>query len=351
MKIAGSVMKSGVLKLLRNKSSSSLISTVNTQLQNGYCSTINKKGRVLRVRFEQKQLFGPVISDKTESLPKKGDGKKATKYYPKNLEVGSKQEIKVAKASQASEFYWLVQRERMNNSNKFKIYVNNEPTNRTSYEGSESKTASPTIKTWNNDIETDANVNIASREEISQKTRMSTKGAIISAKNLLKEFVVRRTSGKQQMSLNIPFDDIALNSIVNYPLVCKKLCKIQGEELLADTSVRLPSISKVLQATMPESARIALRKWKLGKIEELGLDGFKEYEKQTLQRGKIFHSAIENFLSKGDVPSRDSSIVKLWDSIDNSLNSLKPKPVLLEQPILHADLKYKGIIDNVSIVK
>lgn len=323
MKITKSVMKCGVLKLLRNQSSKAFLSIVNTQTQNGYCSAIDKKGKLLRVRSEQKKLFGPIISDKKEPLPKKRDNKKDVKHFTKG--------INVATASLASEFYWLVQKEMIKSPNKFRIYAQNETTNRTSFK--------------------DANVDVTSREEISQTPSMSPKNAIISAKNLLQEFVIRRTSGKHQMSQEIPFDNIALNTIVNYPLVCKKVSIIQVEELLADTSVRLPSISKVLQATMSESARIALKKWKLGKIKELGLDGFKEYEKATLLRGKDFHSAIENFLNQGDVPSRDSSIVKLWDSIDSSLNNLKLKPFLLEQPILHADLKYKGIIDNVSIVK
>lgn len=89
----------------------------------------------------------------------------------------------------------------------------------------------------------------------------------------------------------------------------------------------------------------------MAKIVELGADGFKQYQEETFSLGKEFHSAIEQYLSNGEAPASDSSINQLWQSVNPSLNELKPKAVLLEQPILHADLKYRGIIDNVSMVK
>lgn len=41
---------------------------------------------------------------------------------------------------------------------------------------------------------------------------------------------------------------------------------------------RIPSVGKILQATMPEPVRKALLKWKLLKIAELGEDGFREMQ-------------------------------------------------------------------------
>lgn len=191
--------------------------------------------------------------------------------------------------------------------------------------------------------------------QMSAAPSVSPVSAIVTAKNLLQQFLQSKRSNEQPSQHNqsqaIPFDDGALKSIVSYPLMCDKKSPHQVHDVLADSSIRLPSISKVLQATMPDSARFALKKWKLAKIAELGLDGFKRYEKETLDKGKDFHLAIEDFLNRGQIPAPDSPIIKLWQSIDHSLSELRPKPVLMEQPILHADLKYKGIIDNVSIVK
>lgn len=99
------------------------------------------------------------------------------------------------------------------------------------------------------------------------------------------------------------------------------------------------------------SGVIALKKWKMAKIAELGADEFKQNEKETFSLGKEFHSAIEQFSSNGEVQESDLSINQLWQSVNQSLNELKPKAVLMEQLILHAKLKYKGIIDNISLVR
>lgn len=53
--------------------------------------------------------------------------------------------------------------------------------------------------------------------------------------------------------------------------------EIVGTERLEQR--QMPSVGKVLQATMPDSSRRALMKWKLTKIAELGEDGFNELQR------------------------------------------------------------------------
>lgn len=345
-----------MLRTWQNSMPKSMISVI--QPHCGYCSSNDEtkremRERMLRIRYEQKQLYGRVIRDNadikdiknTKDTEPTGDefpiGRirddnvpvETVSPYDMPSDVVKVPDTKLASPERENEFHWLSKTSRIK---IFKMGKSQTPT----------KPGSSTEVPPQNSPHSPTNSESLDVNK-PESTKMSPANVIVSATNLVQQFVLNRRNEKQE----IPFNEADLKSIVSYPLVCEKRSSSRVHEILADRSLRLPSISKVLQGTMPESARIALRKWKLGKIAELGVDGFRQYEKETLDRGKKFHSAIENFLSQGEIPADDSPIIKLWQSIDSSLNQLKPKPVLLEQPILHADLKYQGIIDNVSIVE
>lgn len=351
-----------MLKSLQNPTSLSLTSVI--RWDRSYSKKYGeKREKLLRIRSERKQLYGGIIRDNipgknvtdTETIDKNKSSEKQT-----NVGVDatiSPCDVRNVTAQYESEYHWLVQSQ--SSSKNVKIFKSrrngglkkDEPSDKKSE--SSSSNSDKGIKSSPLDSKTKSSQSTYefrtnNDTPTNQMSAINPKSAIISAKNLLQQFMYKKRNNEPQQ---IPFDETALKAMINYPLVCQKSSKSQLDELNVNKSLRLPSISKVLQGTMPESARIALRKWKLSKIAELGLDGFKQYEQDTFNRGKDFHSAIENFLNSGTVPERDSSIINLWDSIDGSLNSLKPKSVLSEQPLLHADLKYQGIIDNVSIVK
>lgn len=77
----------------------------------------------------------------------------------------------------------------------------------------------------------------------------------------------------------IPFENEQLRAIPNFPLVWSESKTIGLDKLVPlESSIRLPSVSKILQATMPETARLALVRWKNQKIEELGLEGFEIFQ-------------------------------------------------------------------------
>lgn len=346
-----------MLKSLRDSRPKTVISVIQSKC--GYCTSNNDdikretRERMLRIRYEQKQLFGRVIRDTekfkfTESAADDEIGIGLIKIpqsdvvespYDLPVDTSKVPPIKLVHPDREGEFHWLSQ------SSRIKIFKDGDsraPAKTKTWSKDSSSTSTPPPSTERTNRSESIDVN---KPELNTTKMNNT--AIVSAKNFLQQFVINKQNDKQ----SIPFDETGLKSIISYPLICEKRSTNQLHDLLADVSLKLPSISKVLQATMSESARFALRKWKLNKISELGIDGFKAYEKETLDRGKNFHMAIENYLCNGQIPDNDSPIIKLWQSIDSSLNQLKPKSVLLEQPILHADLKYKGIIDNVSIVK
>lgn len=334
--------------MLRALKSKSLKSTFQLH-QIAYCSSdvskSERRKKILRIRFEQKQLFGHVIRNEShiqktdhgkniasEHMHNQSENKDALSPFDLISEPTNVPDIKLNAPELTSEFHWLSQ------TSNIKILKNNKSRSKISKESNDVPKPDKKI------IETKTKSNTT---QIKASVLSEPSNVIISAKNLLQQII----TNKRNQQHEIPFDNDALKSIVSYPMICEKNSLSQTQELIGDSPIRLPSISKILQATMSESSRFALKKWKMDKIEELGYDGFKQYERETFERGTQFHLAIEHFLDKGEKPEENSPIIKLWHSVDHSLNELKPKSVLLEQPILHADLKYKGIIDNVSIVK
>lgn len=80
----------------------------------------------------------------------------------------------------------------------------------------------------------------------------------------------------------IPFSSQQLTQITNFPLVMNKSKIISSFRDIKQKPFYLPSVSKILQATMPESQRNALIQWKQLKISELGLAGFEAMQKCEL---------------------------------------------------------------------
>lgn len=328
------------------------------QTQHKYCTATDRREKIIRTHTAQKQLFGEVI--RNESRMKAKIAVKNTVKRPNTnpfSDASSKfiNEMKVSANKRSCEFHYLVKKGK---SSKSAIKI-------TTFEKSGDKDATATNnlghkyvpfehETSNSSNHDESNA--SSREPLQSSqtsSTMNTRNAIISAKKLLRSFVTKdRTSetAAHTATQEIPFNMDELSSMVKYPIVPGK-CSLSQTVSLTDKSIQIPSISKVLAATMPEGTRIALKKWKMAKIAELGADGFKQYEKETFNLGKQFHSAVEDFLNNGQCPDPDSSVTQLWQSVNPSLNELKPKVILSEQPIVHADLKYKGIIDNVSMVR
>lgn len=354
-----------VYTLIKMLSTSCRISPANipmplVQLQHHmyFTTKADRRVKIIRTRAEQKQLFGEVIRNETQII-----NNQQNTGQNSNAANSAVKDVKALNRNQSSEFHWLVKNGQSSRSFiEIKNFQGKSSSKDASFDSSKAtkqrvsfeQNHSTSRKTKNESNTWSVPDPVSDSMQTNQSsTTTNAKGAIISAKNLLKSFVIRKSSNDQQIrrsaAQEIPFDMDELNAIVKYPLVTTEKCSLS--QTISLTSMQIPSISKVLTATMPEGTRIALKKWKMAKIAELGADGFKQYEKETFGLGKDFHSAIEQFLNNGETPAPDSSINQLWQSINQSLNELQPKAVLLEQPILHADLKYKGIIDNVSMVK
>lgn len=90
----------------------SLVSTL--QMQSVYYSSGLSKEQLLRIRTDQKQLYGNIIRGDTkpsiENVKKKTKERRKVEGEEDNEFFGNKiAELKASKPSQSCEFYWLIQ--------------------------------------------------------------------------------------------------------------------------------------------------------------------------------------------------------------------------------------------------
>lgn len=101
------------------------------------------------------------------------------------------------------------------------------------------------------------------------------------SKNTKKKKPSDSDSDEDSEERDIPFESSQLRAIPNFPLILQNNKIISTFENFVDNkpSMNLPSVSKVLQGTMPDSQRAALMQWKSVQITELGLEGFELMQK------------------------------------------------------------------------
>ncbi|XP_054712203.1 mitochondrial genome maintenance exonuclease 1-like [Uloborus diversus] len=123
---------------------------------------------------------------------------------------------------------------------------------------------------------------------------------------------------------------------------------------LKDLSTRTttPSVSSILEKTMPSERALILKQWKEKMINTLGEEGFQKYQSELLQNGSSLHNTINNYLTVGseaDLVIRDENFGH-WKSLKGVLPLIK-EVKLLEEHIFHPFLCYRGVIDCFATYK
>jgi len=132
--------------------------------------------------------------------------------------------------------------------------------------------------------------------------------------------------------------------------------KIVSYEILKHSYKRdysIPSVSKILAATMSEKSKEVLANWEKEKIALLGLEGFKKLKADTFARGHTLHSLLETFMETRQLPKArdipDSVSKRHLVSISQAVKQFHT-PLLLESAVTHPDLNYGGIVDCVALL-
>lgn len=148
---------------------------------------------------------------------------------------------------------------------------------------------------------------------------------------------------------------VDLCSILTFPLINKiihskeKINELnylrKHLEILTENS-SLPSVTSILQKTMPVERLKILDKWRLNMICQLGKEGFEKYQAELFSNGSSLHHSISCYLSS--TPECELYIkeenVGHWKSLKHIFPTIKDVK-LLEEFVTHPFLCYRGVVD------
>ncbi|XP_051935610.1 mitochondrial genome maintenance exonuclease 1 isoform X1 [Hippocampus zosterae] len=115
----------------------------------------------------------------------------------------------------------------------------------------------------------------------------------------------------------------------------------------------IPSVTRILQATLSAEQLFYLERWKRRMVAELGEEGFKEYTQNLFRQGKLFHSALEEVIMSGATRQdeqhepQSSDVMGYMKSITYVLEDVNAARAI-ESSVQHDTLDYLGIVDCVA---
>nr|XP_046258030.1 mitochondrial genome maintenance exonuclease 1 [Scatophagus argus] len=118
----------------------------------------------------------------------------------------------------------------------------------------------------------------------------------------------------------------------------------------------VPSVTRILQQTLSQEQIFHLERWRRKMVAELGEEGFKEYSQNLFRQGRLFHSAVEDFLTtdatvKDKNPSETSTyppeVLGYMESISHVLEDVREVRAI-ESTVQHDTLSYLGVVDCVA---
>lgn len=237
-----------------------------------YCSSSSKSDKIKGLNYTNKELFGSVIKTK--------------KKFENNTQLDTDPVAK-DQNSWNSELYWLMRHDKKTAVSAPKVIQNNNNSiTSVTKQKTKLKVPAPLLEPkLTKPIESIKMPTTVPMESLKKKlsSDSSKKIKISSTLRKFKESLFPspvNTSAKVSYTnkcLEIPFSESDLKNMLKYPMISnnKNNC-IDGNPI---ELCEMPSVSKILQATMPEASRKALKKWKLLKIAELGENGFDELQK------------------------------------------------------------------------
>lgn len=137
-------------------------------------------------------------------------------------------------------------------------------------------------------------------------------------------------------------------------IIVKPIVPLTAPRFPKQISSTTPSVTKILQATMPAASLFILERWKKAMIKELGVAGFAKYQHDTFERGRALHALLANYLlghgepTSGNAELSSEVVQKLWSSIQDVVRDKISNVRLVEHIVTHPQMNYRGIVDCVA---
>ncbi|XP_063217620.1 mitochondrial genome maintenance exonuclease 1-like [Bacillus rossius redtenbacheri] len=297
-------------------------------------STKTKSGAVIKkLNKQNKSLFGELLETRSER--RKRITRSAT-------DVGGN--IKLSNHDRSSEIHWL---DRLNSH-----------TSRNQSDFKSKLSLNPENKIFKQEISADVATNNGDKYlggkipgETNTEILGNAEDSLVSEQNICRP---------QELIFQLP--EIIVRNIPFFPLQNdkKQVQEPSEKQLFGDIltvshsevdkeSLVYPSVSKVLNATMSESSRIALMRWRQKMIAELGQDEFLKYYRDLLAKGSLFHATVQRFLARPPEEELrpDPDVEGCWHSLAGVMPNIS-RVYALESHVVHSRLKYRGVIDCVA---
>lgn len=116
----------------------------------------------------------------------------------------------------------------------------------------------------------------------------------------------------------------------------------------------LPTVTRVLEFSRSDQLNEALLKWKIDKVEKLGLNGFYEEKKKTFNEGTELHQFIERCLKslgQENLETFSTNNKALFSELERIIRLDFKNVQLIESEVIHKNLFYQGKIDCLAYYK
>ena len=150
-------------------------------------------------------------------------------------------------------------------------------------------------------------------------------------------------------------DNVNVSSLLNSSRLSSSSF-MEAQDILRiphESDESLPSVTRILSATMSEERREVLARWEREKMSLLSEEGFSRYKAETLSRGKYLHSMLETFLVDRTLPhvtDIEDDVSKRHRVSISQMIEIVGKPLAIESSVSNTELGYSGIVDCVAVI-
>lgn len=142
------------------------------------------------------------------------------------------------------------------------------------------------------------------------------------------------------------FYEVVCRFMVLLPRLQVRSQRQNGRQYYVDAKgIRLPSVSTILNTTKPREAKERLLNWR----SRLGTEKANQVSTTASRRGTKTHKHIQSFL-QGEIPIISEASLPYWESIKPVVENIDTVK-LIENPVVHYDLGYAGVVDCVASYK